>query len=434
MTGADENSLKNVQAAEKLGISTQKLCDENSRKFQKLISALNLSFDIFQRSSSQTHIKGSQKLWQLCDKNGDIYKKKYKGLYCVGCETFYTKDELTPEGKCPEHLTIPQKVEEENYFFRLSKYQDKLLDLITTDKIKIIPETRKNEAVSFIKMGLSDFSISRSKERAKNWGVPVPSDPTQIIYVWFDALNVYQTGIGFGSDEKSYKLWWPADVHVIGKGIIRFHAIYWPAILLSAHLSLPKSIFVHGYITAEGQKMSKTLGNIIDPFDFIKQYGVDALRYYLLRGIPSYSDGDFSISRFKELYNADLANNLGNLVSRVAKLVTQTENIIIPQNIDFKLLLKIHPRYKERLDHFKFEETLSHIWGIIQTSNITIDLKEPWKQKGQEKTDTINNLILNIKEIAMLLSPFLPHTAELILEQFKGPTVQSQPPLFPRIV
>ena len=201
LTGADENSLKNVQAAEKEGITPKKLCDLNSQKFQKLISTLNTSFNVFQRSTSDNHFQGSQELWQLCFQNGDIYKKKYKGRYCVGCEAFYTKEELTKEGFCPEHLTRPQEIEEENYFFRLSKYQKTLEDLISTDKLKIIPQTRKNEVLSFIKMGLNDFSISRTKERAKNWGVPVPGDPDQIIYVWFDALNVYQTGVGFGWDE-----------------------------------------------------------------------------------------------------------------------------------------------------------------------------------------------------------------------------------------
>jgi len=436
LTGADENSLKNVQAAEKLGISTQKLCDENSKKFQELISALNLSFDVFQRSSSQTHIKGSQKLWQLCDKNGDIYKKKYKGLYCVGCETFYTKDELTPEGKCPEHLTVPQKVEEENYFFRLSKYQDKLLDLITTDKIKIIPETRKNEVVSFIKMGLSDFSISRSKERAKNWGVPVPSDPTQIIYVWFDALNVYQTGVGFGSDEKSYKLWWPTDVHVIGKGIIRFHAIYWPAILLSAHLPLPKSIFVHGYITTEGQKMSKTLGNIIDPFEVINKYGTDPLRYYLLREVPSYSDGDFSLLRFKGVYNADLANGLGNLISRVAKLCENSGFRLDPKD---KKTERFKSIVQHSLEKFDFNKALEYIWRSdikwgLKWLDQDINEAKPWQINDKKFLNLKLHLyVTNIREIAYNLQPFLPKTAEKILEQFSGPTIQSQPPLFPRL-
>lgn len=327
LSGADENSLKIVQAAKVEEMTPQELADQVSELFKKLAKELDVEFDFFQRASDrERHFKASQKLWQLCDQNGDIYKKTYEGLYCVGCETFYTPEELA-EGECPEH---PGKklevVREENYFFKLSKYQKQLEELIEENKFRIYPETRKNEALSFIKQGLEDFSISRSKERAKGWGVPVPKDPEQVMYVWFDALNIYQSGVGFGWDEKLYQKLWPADVHVIGKGIIRFHAVYWPAILLSAGLEVPKSLFVHGYITVEGQKMSKTVGNVIDPFDLINKYGKEALRFYLLKEIPSHSDGDYSEKRFLEVYNADLANGLGNLVQRVATLA-QTLNL-----------------------------------------------------------------------------------------------------------
>jgi len=245
---------------------------------------LGTQFDIWQKGSDKKrHYPSVQKLWNLCYTAGDIYKKKYKGLYCVGCAAFYTPDELNEKGECPEHPGIKlQEVSEENYFFSLSKYQNKLTQLIESDTIKIIPESRKNETLSFIKSGLKDISISRSNERAKNWGVPVPNDPSQKIYVWFDALNIYQSGIGFGWNRKKYQKWWPADVHVIGKGISRFHTVYWPAFLLSAGLKLPKSIFIHDYFTVNGRKMSKTVGNIIDPFPLIKKYGSETLRYYLL--------------------------------------------------------------------------------------------------------------------------------------------------------
>src|SRR3989344_3805937 len=320
LSGGDENALKNVQAAEKAGAPVQKFIDENNTKFIELTKALGCQFNIWQKGSDQTHhFVSSQYLWKLCEK--DIYKKSYEGLYCVGCETFYEKGALNENGECFEH---PGKkldvVKEENYFFELSKYQKHIIELITSGSLVIVPETRKNEVLSFLKQPLKDISISRSNERAKNWGVPVPGDNTQRMYVWFDALNIYQSGIGFGWDEEEYKKWWPADVHVIGKGISRFHAVYWPAFLLSAGLGTPKSIFVHGYFTVNGQKMSKTLGNVIDPFELIHKYGADALRYYFLREIPSSADGDFSERRFKELYNADLANGLGNLVARVAKL------------------------------------------------------------------------------------------------------------------
>src|SRR5258708_882956 len=247
LCGSDENAIKNVQAAEKAGIPIQEFVDKNSELFENLTKKLSVEFDIFEKGSSIQHHQGSQKLWKLCAANGDIYKKTYTGLYCVGCETFYEKEELNENGECFEHPGKKlEEVSEENYFFKLSKYQEQLEKLISSDKLKIIPQTRKNEVLAFLKQGLRDISISRSNERAKNWGVQVPGDPNQRIYVWFDALNVYQSGLGFGSDDTYYHKWWPADLHVIGKGITRFHAVYWPAFLLSAKLKLPKSIFIHG--------------------------------------------------------------------------------------------------------------------------------------------------------------------------------------------
>ena len=243
-TGADENSLKNVKAAEEEKLTVKQLCDKYSEKFRNTMELLALSFDSFMRSSSKEHFSGSQKLWELCRK--DIYKKKYKGLYCVGCETFYTESELV-DGKCPEHQEEPEVVEEENYFFRLSKYQKQLEELIESGKLRIVPESRKNEVLSFIRSGLEDFSISRSRERAKEWGVPVPGDDSQIIYVWFDALNVYQTSVGFGINDKLYKKWWPADVHVIGKGIIRFHAVCYIAFSRFAASKNPVCPWLHNH-------------------------------------------------------------------------------------------------------------------------------------------------------------------------------------------
>jgi methionyl-tRNA synthetase len=318
LTGTDENSLKNVKAAREKGISIKELVDENAKKFYQLKKILNLSFDDFIRTTQERHIKGAQKLWLSCQ--NDIYKKTYKGLYCVGCEEFYKKEELI-EGFCPEHKTEPELVEEENYFFKLSKYQEKLKKIIEKNELKIIPETRKNETLSFIEKGLEDICVSRSEKRASGWGIDVPGDRTQKIWVWFDALSNYITAVGFSDDEKKFKEWWPADLHVIGKGILRFHAIYWPAILLSAKLPLPRAIFVHGYITVSGQKMSKSLGNIICPFKLVEKYGTDATRYFLLREIPATEDGDFTIEKFEKRYNSDLAKGLGNLVARTMALI-----------------------------------------------------------------------------------------------------------------
>lgn len=435
LSGGDENALKNVQAAEKAGIPVQQFIDENNIKFLELTKALGCQFDVWQKGSDTArHFPASQKLWNLCDKAGDIYKKSYEGLYCVGCETFYEPEELNDQGECFEH---PGKklevVKEENYFFRLSKYQDQIITLLETDKLSITPESRKNEVLSFLKQPLQDISISRSNERARNWGVPVPNDDTQRMYVWFDALNIYQSGIGFGWDDTRYNKWWPADVHVIGKGISRFHAVYWPAFLLSAGLPTPKALFVHGYFTVNGQKMSKTLGNVIDPNDLIARYGAEALRYYFLREIPAASDGDFSERRFKELYNADLANGLGNLVSRVAKLASTAEGIVIPTPQPFASYLHLNPKYKAHLENYQFNEALNYVWGRIKTLDVAINEKKPWEKTGKELTDAINFFIVPIQEISTLLLPFIPETANKILKQFSGSEITAESPLFPRL-
>lgn len=444
LCGADENALKIVQAAEKAKLNPQEFCDIHQQEFLDLADKLNVHFDIWQRGSDKKcHYISSQKLWDLCQKNGDIYKKSYSGLYCVGCETFYTSEELDEKGECLEHPGKKlDRVEEENYFFRLSKYQDFLLKLITSDSLKIIPQIRKNEALAFIKRGLEDFSISRSKERAKNWGVPVPKDPNQIIYVWFDALNIYQSGIGFGWNDLEYQKWRPQDVMVIGKGILRFHAIYWPAILKSARLKLPKQLFVHGYLTVEGQKMSKTLGNVIDPNILIQKYGTDPLRYYLLREIPSYSDGDFSERRFTELYNSDLANGLGNLVSRVAKLCET--NKLDFSSIDLKIFKSIKSNrilneIEPLLENFKFDNALEHIWKSIKGLDTYIDRERPWEKTASEAKKRLGAIVkgseavVSLLEIGFALQPFLPETSRKILKQFSAPTIKFESPLFPRI-
>ncbi len=431
LSGGDENALKNVQAAEIAGVPVQKFIDENTQKFFELTKALGCQFDVWQKGSDQLHhFPASQKLWKLCEQAGDIYKKSYEGLYCVGCELFYEPEELSEKGECFEHPGKKlEKVSEENYFFRLSKYQEQIIDLITSGKLNIVPNTRKNEVLSFLKQPLQDISISRSNERAKNWGVPVPGDDTQRMYVWFDALNIYQSGIGFGWDDEQYKKWWPADVHVIGKGISRFHAVYWPAFLLSADLPTPKAIFVHGYFTVNGQKMSKTLGNVIDPFALIKKYGADPLRYYFLREIPPTADGDFSERRFKELYNADLANGLGNLVARVAKLCETSKTTFQTKTFGF---IPTSP-LAQQLNAFRFDEALDLIRKDIAAVDQAIEKTKPWSLKNEELNKTLVFLIERIRSIAADLLPFLPETAEKILKQFAGPTIKSDAPLFPRL-
>lgn len=425
LSGTDDNALKNVQAAEKKKIPVAKFVKQNSDKFFQFKDLLNVSFDDFIRTTEKRHVEGAQALWKACKKE-DIYKKKYKGLYCVGCEVFYSEKDLV-DGKCPEHQKKPELVEEENYFFKLSKYQDWLEDLISKNKLKIIPKTRKNEVLAFIRRGLEDFSISRTKERAHGWGIAVPGNPKQIIYVWFDALANYITALDWQNNGKLYQKYWPADVHVIGKGITRFHAIYWPAMLKSADIPLPKSEFVHGYITVEGEKISKSLGNIIDPFDLVKKFGTDPIRYYLLREIPAYGDGNFSIQRFKEVYNADLANGLGNLVARVAKLCERSE-------LDFKTTKsQIYPQIKKPLDKFQFDEALSFVWKEVGACDKLIDREKPWELSGKKLKTVLKELVKEIRQISLNLKPFLPETAEKIKKQFKGPKIKSGKPLFPRI-
>ncbi len=429
LCGSDENALKNVQAAEVAGEPVEKFVDTNAQRFEDLAEALQVKFDVFQKGSDTAkHFPASQKLWTLCEKNGDIYKKEYEGLYCVGCESFYTADELDKNGECYEHPGKKlEKVKEINYFFKLSRYQRDIQKLLSLDILKIYPESRKNEILSFLKEPLHDISISRSNERAKNWGVPVPGDETQRMYVWFDALNIYQSGIGFGWDEKNYSKWWPADVHVIGKGITRFHAVYWPAFLLSAKLPLPKSLFIHGYVTIDGQKMSKSLGNVLDPFDLIKKWSADAVRYYLLREITPFGDGDFSDSRMKEVYESDLANELGNLILRVTTLA-QKDGLTIEK----KATVSLDAEYINYLNKFEFSKALENTWSKIKNLNKKIDTVAPWKKTAGEREQFLLDSFDELQIIATHLKPFLPEAATKIFAATTGKIAKTEA-LFPKI-
>jgi methionyl-tRNA synthetase len=441
LSGSDENSLKNVQSAEKAGVSVKDLVNENFQKFFQLKKILNLSIDEFIRTTEEKHFKGAQKLWKACEK--DIYKKNYSGLYCVGCEEFYKEEELE-DGLCPEHKKKPELIEEENYFFRLSKYQDKLAEIIKKDEVKIIPETRKNEVLSFINSGLQDFCISRSSERARGWGIDVPDDPTQKMWVWFDALSNYINALGYGSnDESKFNEFWQdneARLHVIGKGILRFHAVYWLAMLLSAGLSLPKTIFVHGYITVDGQKMSKSIGNIIDPIELVLKYGVDGVRYFLLREMPATGDGDFSYEKLEKRYNSDLASGLGNLFSRTVAMIVKAgldkDFEIKPDKIFFD---KVGEVEKKVGDNFiQFNETLSDIWELVAFCDKYIDEEKPWEIKeGEKQREVFSNLLLSLISISQMIEPFLTQTSLKMKEQLgenKGVfNVKKGESLFPRI-
>ena len=431
ITGGDENSLKNVRAAEEEGVPVAEFCARNSEYFEKAAKDFNVSLDNFQRSSLPNHVESSQELWKRCNENGDVYKKRYEGLYCVGCESFYTPDELN-NGECFEHPgKILELVEEENYFFKLSNYTAQLKKIIETDEYLISPESKKNETLGFIEKGLEDFSISRSNERAHGWGVSVPGDESQKMYVWFDALNVYRSAA---------PKWWPADVHLIGKGILRFHSIYWPAILLSAKLPLPKKLLVHGYVTVNGQKMSKSIGNVIDPSSLIPKYGVDAIRYFLLKEIPSFGDGDFSEAKLQAVYNSDLANGLGNYASRVLTLGSREEvlnKIELDSDVSEKIA-KTKTEVAEKIEAFRLNEAIFSIWSLISFGDEYVNKKEVWKiEDAKEKNSALYNLTKILDEVTELIESFLPETSSKIktnISEVDGNYKLTKPsPLFPRI-
>ncbi len=448
LTGTDEHGATNARAAERAGKQVKDFVDENSDKFRQLREALNLGWDDFIRTSDQNrHWPGAEKLWSKLHESGDLYKKKYRGLYCVGHEAFVTEKDLV-DGKCRDHRKEPEVIEEENYFFRLSKYSKEIELRIKNDELKIIPESRKNEILSFISQGLEDVSFSRPRKDLA-WGIPVPGDPQHTMYVWCDALASYITAVGYGqgesiegSKDRNFGYWWPADLHVIGKDILRFHAAIWPGMLLSARLPLPKAVFVHGFITVEGAKMSKTVGNVIDPAILVEKYGTDPTRYYLLREIPPHEDGDFSYKKFEERYNGDLANGLGNLVARVASLGEK----VSPIKFDFKKNIeneigvectRAFHDYERHLAEIRLNEALTDVWSLSGFADRYINEKRPWGLKGEELKTVLVNASYLVGAIANLIEPFLPETAEKIREQISLEDsvikIKKGGSLFPRI-
>jgi len=425
LTGTDEHGRKVAEAAGKIGKSPARFSSEIATQFKALTKILNLSNNNFIRTTDKKrHWPVVKKVWLGLKKKGDICKKKYRGLYCVGCEAFITKKDLI-NGKCVIHQKEPERIEEENYFFRLSKYAKKIEKSIKNNEIKIIPGSRKNEMLSFIRQGLEDVSFSRPRKDLK-WGISVPDDDSHTIYCWADALTNYLSGAPGR---------WPADIHCIGKDIQKFHCLIWPGMLLSLGLKLPRIIFVHGFITVVGQKMSKSLGNVIDPFELVKKYGVDAVRYFLLREIPSTEDGDFTYEKFEARYNSDLAKGLGNLVARVITMVIKSKSVETRyqqtkgNRLFISFVKKTQNKYKKFVENFKFNEALISIWDLISFCDKYIEKERPWEEKENQK-EVISNLLFSLSEIAKLLQPFLPETSEKIYQQLKN---KKSEPLFPRI-
>ncbi len=418
LTGADENTGKVVKAAQEKGEGVMEFLDVITSGFKQLYSDINISdYEFVRTTDKEKHWPGAIEMWNSLVKSGDIYKSKYSGLYCAACEAFYTEKELV-DGKCPMHLTVPEKLEEENYFFKLSKYTSEIKKRIKSGEFEIIPTTRKNEILALLERGLEDISFSRPAHAVPH-GIPVPDDSTQVMYVWCDALTSYISGIGYGRDAGRFNQYWPADIQVIGKDILRFHAAIWPAMLLSAGLPLPKRLLVHGLITSGGQKMSKSIGNVIDPYQLINQYGREAVRYYIARKIPIFEDGDMTLESFKDAYNGELANGLGNLVSRIMKLAETylDQAPEIPEK-------SIPDDFKEALNNFEINKACEIIWKHIGDLDKEIQAKKPWESK--DKT-VIAELVVKLYTIARMLNPIMPETNAKIKDLIKANKSPEQP-------
>ncbi len=430
-TGTDEHGGKIAEKAAELGLKPQELADQMSQKFRDLVSALDVAPDRFIRTTDKGHEQRAQLVWKALA--ADIYKNKYVGWYCTGDEEFFTETQVKENnGICPDHNRPYEKVEEENYFFRLSKYNEEILRLVESDQLHVIPETRKNEILSVIRGGLDDISISRPKDKI-NWGIPVPGDPKQVMYVWFEALLNYITVLGYPEHE-DFKKFWPANVQVVGKGIIRFHAAIWPGILLGLGLPVQKELYVHGYVTVDNKKMSKSLGNSVSPNEIIEKYGPDAFRYYFLRHVPSYGDGDFSWDAFEAAYNNELANELGNAVQRTAAMIQKYQGGMIG---DIPPAEHDTGGYDTALAECRFDRALDEVWERVRGLNQYIDIEKPWEiaKSGDEEhlKEVLANQASDLLQIADLLEPFLPGTAAKIKTVFETGLIRPlETTLFPK--
>jgi methionyl-tRNA synthetase len=452
LSGTDDNALKNVDAAFAAGRPVAEFVAEKAQRFVDLIKPLQLSNDDFIRTSTDPrHRPGVERLWRACAEADDLYQRDYEGLYCSGCEAFVLPGDLA-DGRCPEHGEPPELIIERNWFFRLSRHRAVLLDLIESGRLRIEPEHRRNEVLAFIRGGLTDFSVSRAQERARSWGIPVPDDPEQVIYVWFDALANYITALGSGSDGEDYRRWWIESgerLHVIGKGITRFHAVYWPAILLSAGQSLPTVIFVHDYLTVEGQKLSKSLGTAIDPLEVIERYGADALRWWFLRDVPRNGDADFREELVAARAN-ELADGLGNLINRTIVLISRNHPERGTQEVDYPTESEtLRARCSElpavidkAFAAFDLRAAATALWEVVAEANRFVSATQPWElakaarggnHQASESLHAVLTVLLDACHvITRELPPFLPLAAERIREALDNLDAQRGRTLFPK--
>jgi len=445
--GTDDFSLKNVLAAEAARQSTAEFVKANAARFEELAGPLELSFDDFIKTSSdRRHAPAVERLWRACFKKGDLYKRSYEGDYCVGCEQFYAQSELN-DGRCPEHGLAVERVAEENWFFRLSAYQEHIDRLISSRSLLVSPEPFKEEVLAFVRRGLEDISVSRSATRARGWGIQVPDDPTQVIYVWFDALANYISALRFGDiDSPDYREWWlEADerIHVIGKGILRFHAVYWPAFLASAGEPAPTRIQVHPYLTVDGAKLSKSSGSAVDPTEIVAEYGADALRWWFARDVGLSADTDFTTARLVARANEDLANGLGNLVNRIVTLVHRFGSGVIPESPAGTAAAppSLEEEVASEIAEFDYRAATRSICEAISALNRDLEDTKPWviaKELGALAGGTLDRhlsrYVAGAREISQAGAPFVPSLSERLREQLGNSSRFSPPvPAFPRI-
>ncbi len=441
-SGTDDNALKNVLSAEAAGIPVADFVAKNADRFEHLGERLGLSLDDFIRTSTDPrHPAGVERLWSALTGAGDLYQRDYTGLYCVGSERFYQPEELA-DGRCPEHGTVPETVSERNWFFRLSRYQAPLADAIRSGRLRIEPEARRNEVLAFVEAGLRDISVSRSAIRARGWGIPVPGDASQVIYVWLDALVNYISALGYGTDSPDYREWWVGGgerVHVIGKGILRFHAVYWPAFLLAAGEPLPTAVFVHDYLTVAGDKISKSDGNAADPVDVADRFGTDSLRWWLARDVPRLGDTDFTTERLVARANEDLANGLGNLVNRTVTLLARRREgrvpAVAPDADVVTLLAGLDGRVADALARFDLRSAAAGIGEVVAGANRYIQHQRPWDLDGEEFDAVLASLVVLLRAVADHIAPFTPTLAAATHRQLGDGSRQLPPPavIFPRL-